>query len=452
MINMLSLIPEKLKILAKNCPFPLYVVGGTCRNFLAGLESKETDFDICAPASAEEFCNIAKACGFIISSVYKNTGTVKAVADGEEYEYTSFRSDEYVRGVHTPVKTYFTLDIKKDALRRDFTFNAIYYDIKAQEFCDPLGGIKDVKNKTVNTVREPEKVFGEDGLRLMRLARQAAAMGFSPSKQCLSGALKNCRLINDISVERIWAELDAILHADLKYGIKYAQYKGLKILKETGVLAQILPELTLGDKMEQRPDFHNHDVLEHSLRCVKYAEPEIRLAALLHDVGKPYCKVNTGKFYLHEKEGVQIADKICKRLKVSNYQTELCKKLISLHMYDLDMNTSENKLRRFIVKNYSIIPKLLKIKQADYSACKDDLSACECVKKWTKIIDKMKNEGVPFTLKQLKINGTDLLELGVEPKKIGLILNELLRECATQPSLNDKSKLLKRADKLKEEV
>lgn len=442
---MISLIPQKLKNLAQKCPFPLYVVGGTCRDFLAGLKCVSPDYDISAPAGAEEFSLIAQDCGFKISAIYKNTGTVKLCADGNVYEFTSFRSDEYARGGHTPVKTFFTYDVKKDALRRDFKCNAVYYDIKAEEFCDPLGGIADIKNRAINTVRQPERVFGEDGLRLMRLARQSATTGFKPTAECMRGAQKNCELIADISVERIWAELDAILHADKKYGRQYAQYDGLCILRDSGVLKQILPELALGEGMKQRSDYHGYDVLEHSFRCVKYADDEVRLAALLHDVGKPYCKINTGKFYRHEEEGERIARGICKRLKISKKQTELCCNLVALHMYNVDMKAGESKVRRFIIKNYSLLPQLLKLKQADFSACKDDLSVCGCVKKWQNILQTMQKEGVPFTVKQLNVKGNELIDAGVSADKVGKVLNTLLNECATQPNLNEKNKLIKRA-------
>jgi tRNA nucleotidyltransferase (CCA-adding enzyme) len=439
---MKNILPQKLNILAQNCPFSLYVVGGTCRDFLAGLNCQQKDYDICAPISAEQFENVALSCGFEVNAVYKNTGTVKLTADGYGYEFTSFRSDEYVRGVHSPVKIYFTDDIKRDALRRDFKCNAVYYDIADGQFVDPLGGIDDIKNKRISTVTNADKVFGEDGLRLMRLCRQAAQLGFEPTGDCLEGARKNAGLITDITPERIWAELALILSADSKYGREYAQYNGLELLKNIGVLAYILPELTAGDNMAQRPDFHNHDVLEHSLRCAKYADPNIRLAALLHDVGKPRCFIDTGKFTGHENVGAKIAGDICARLRVSNKLTERVVKLIKMHMYDFDCRTKENKIRRAIVDNYDILDDLLLIKQADYSACKDDLSPAPGVVKWQNIIKTMQKEGAPFTVKQLKIKGNELIGAGISPNQTGKTLKYLLGECVIHPALNEKGKLL----------
>ncbi|MDE6690787.1 MAG: HD domain-containing protein, partial [Clostridia bacterium] len=379
---MQALLPRKLKDLAAALSKPLYAVGGACRDFLAGLSVECSDLDICAPISADEVCAAAEKVGFTVSAVYKNTGTVLLNADGKTYEFTSFRTDKYVRGTHSPVEVFFTDDISSDARRRDFKCNAVYYDIAAGKFVDPLGGIEDIKNKRITTVVDAGKVFGEDGLRLMRLCRIAAQVGFTPTEECIDGARKNCGLIDDIAAERIWTELNAILHADLKYGVAGAQYRGLKLLKETGVLARILPELALGDNMCQRKDFHSHDVLEHSLRCVLYAPPEIRLAALLHDVGKPYCKINYGKFARHEEEGVVIAENICKRLRVPVKVTARVCELVRSHMYDLSGAASENKVRKFIVNNLAIFDELLLLKQADFSACKDDLSTAPCVIKW----------------------------------------------------------------------
>ena len=435
-------VPQKLNMLAAALTKPLYVVGGVCRDALANLNSSTLDWDICAPLSAETVANAAQSVGITVVSTYKNTGTVKMQADGESFEYTCFRTDKYVRGTHLPVSVCFTEDMALDARRRDFKCNAIYYDILKGEFCDPLGGIADIKNRRLTTVAAPKKVFGEDGLRLMRLARIAAQTGFTPTKECIDGAYANAYLIKDVAAERIWAELNAILLADAKYGNYGGQYVGLKLLKEIGVLEIILPELTLGDKMVQRSDFHDHDVLEHSLRAVLYAPLQIRLAALLHDVGKPYCLINYGKYSRHDEAGRRISLEILSRLKVSNKLAERVSQLVGLHMYDLSCAAAENKVRKFIVNHFDVIDELLMLKQADYSACKDDLSIAPCVKKWKKIIEKMKSEGVPFTLKQLAIKGNDLIECGISAGQVGKTLNFLLEQAAMGCVPNQKEKLL----------
>lgn len=442
---MIEIVPAKLITLAEKLDKPLYVVGGTCRDYLAGLSSRTNDWDICAAVGAEQLCASAESVGFKITAVYKHTGTVRLSADGVNYEYTCFRTDKYVRGEHSPQAVYFTDDISLDAKRRDFKCNAVYYDVKGKVFADPLNGIEDVKRRVLDTVAPADKVFGEDGLRLMRLCRIAAQTGFEPTGECVKGAKNNAELIRDIAAERVRAELELLLAADLKYGISDGQYRGLKLMHRIGVLGIILPELTAGEGMEQREDYHAHDVLEHSLRCVKYAPPEIRLAALLHDVGKPYCKINTGKFALHEVEGEKIAEDICERLRVSKREKARVCELVRLHMYDLSCLAGENKVRKFIVRNLDVMDDLLKLKQADFSACKDDLSIAPCVKKWKDIMARMKKEGVPFTLKQLAVRGDELITAGLERENVGKALEFLLGECALDARLNDKEKLIKLA-------
>ncbi|MBR1975110.1 MAG: CCA tRNA nucleotidyltransferase [Clostridia bacterium] len=440
---MRKILPKNLILLAEAVPTPLYVVGGSVRDYLAGFPLSTPDWDICSPLSAEKFAELAKTHGFEVKSVYKNTGTVKVKdAEGVDYEYSCFRSDKYVRGTHVPVEIYFTDDIALDARRRDFTVNAIYYDVKADNFVDPLNGIPAIQEKRLTTVAPAEKVFGEDGLRLMRLARQAAQLGFAPDEDCLNGAKKNAALIKDISPERIFAELLAILSADEKHGITDGHYYGLKLLDETGVLAHIFPELALGKGMVQRADFHKYDVLEHSLRTVKYADKRIRLAALFHDVGKPYCKLQFGNSYEHPTEGAKLAREILNRLKAPKKTVDQVCLLTELHMYDLDGKTSENKLRRFFVLHANIMDELLLIKQADFSACADNLSPAPTFVRWTKLLDKMREEGVPFSLKSLAVNGNDLLRLGIAPHRISTVLNKLLLHTATNARDNKKERLL----------
>ncbi|MCH5147179.1 MAG: CCA tRNA nucleotidyltransferase [Clostridiales bacterium] len=445
---MINTLPQSLIRLAENCPYPLYVVGGRVRDFLAGLNPDKVDTDICAPASAEDFTERAKSCGFIVTACYKNTGTVKIECGEDDFEFTCFRSDEYVRGEHVPTNIFFTQDINLDARRRDFKCNAIYYDIKNRSIVDPLGGVSDIENKRLTTVAPPEKVFGEDGLRLMRLARISAQTGFVPSADCMDAAFKHRKLIQDVSVERVTAELNLILHADERYGMTLGHYKGLKILKDIGVLQILLPELCEGEGMVQRKDFHDYDVLEHSLRCAAYADKSVRLAALLHDVGKPYCMNKYNAFAGHDREGARIAAEICARLKMPKKLTEEVVRLVATHMYDLKCDAKENKVRKFIVENIDIFDKILLIKQADFSACKDNSDTAPSVIKLKNIYAKMVDEGVPFTLRELNVKGNDLIDSGFPPAEVGATLEKLLFDCCINAVENNRQKLIDYACKV----
>ncbi|MBR2321870.1 MAG: CCA tRNA nucleotidyltransferase [Clostridia bacterium] len=443
-----KLIPEPLFRLAKACNTPLYLVGGAVRDTLADLtaQNRTLDLDICSPMPFEEFLSTAKTCGFTPKSIFKNTGTVKLLDENRnEYEYCSFRSDKYVRGTHVPVEIFFTDNIELDARRRDFTANAVYYDIKGEKIVDPLNGVKAIQEKRLTTVAESKKVFGEDGLRLMRLARQSACLGFTPDQECLLGAKENAPLIDDISPERIFTELSQLLHADEKYGQTDGVYRGLKLLDETGVLARIMPELTLGKGMAQRTDFHKYDVLEHSLRAAAYADKRVRLACLLHDVGKPFCALRDGNSYAHPQEGARLAQAILTRLKAPKKDIQRIPALIEWHMYDLDCKTSENKLRRFFVSHLDILEDLLLVKQADFSACMDDFSIAPTVKRWREVLEKMKAENAPLSLKELALTGKDVLELGIPQKKVSAVLNALLSHTAVNPADNNKKRLSKLA-------
>lgn len=444
---MRKLLPEKLVKLAKSCPTSLYLVGGSVRDYLANLTPSIHDWDVCAPLSAEEFSKIAEQNGYFVQAVYRNTGTVKFSDEENEYEYASFRSDVYVRGIHVPVETFFTDNIRLDAKRRDFTANAVYYDIAQDTFENPLDGIAAISEKRLSTVDDAQKVFGEDGLRLMRLARQGAQLGFEPDENCLIGATENAHLIQDISPERIFTELIAILTADQKCGVVCAPYHGLQLLEQTGVLHYILPELTLGKGMAQRADFHKYDILEHSLRAVKYAESEttdssIRLAALLHDVAKPFCFLRDGNAFDHPKEGARIAQDILTRLKAPKKLIKRIPALIEWHMYDFDCNTKESKLRRFFVSHYDILEDLLKVKQADFSACMDDISEAPTVRRWKTLLIKMKAEGAPFTIKELALSGRDLSTLDIPKNQYSAVLEKLLLHTCCNPKDNQKDRLL----------
>ena len=447
-----QLLPRSLKALAAAMQHPLYVVGGSVRDYLAGCFSASADWDICSPAAETEVERAAAVCGMRVTSVYRNTGTVKLTdEEGTGFEFTRFRSDKYVRGLHTPAEIEFTEDMVRDARRRDFCANAVYYEIGADAFRDPLGGIPDIRNRCLRTVAPAEKVFGEDGLRLARLARLAAETGFSPDEECLAGATRNCALIRDIAPERVYAELDRLLRADRKAGGTQGPYRGLCILRATGVLRELLPELAAGDGMTQRADFHAYDVLEHSFKCVYYAPLSVRWAALLHDVGKPFCFLRDGNFHAHPEEGARLAADILARLKAPRKSAERVVRLVALHMRDFDLRMKESKVRRDILRYADLLDDLFALRQADYSACKDDLSPAPGVVKWRAVLAAMRAEGVPFTLKELAVSGDDLAAFGLSGKRIGEALEDLLFYCAQDGSRNTRAALLKHLEHMYKE-
>ena len=449
-------IPKSLQYLAekllKNLGQPLYLVGGMVRDVVAGFQTGE-DFDLAATVLPEVLCQQLMAIDederteitFKIKAIYKRTGTVQFSDGIYTFEYTTFRKDSYSQGRHSPTGIEFTTDIMQDALRRDFTCNALYYDILAKKLVDPLNGVADIEQKLLKTTREPEIVFGEDALRLMRLARFAGILGFEAELSTIFAAKFNAAAIQQIVPERIFAELFAILHADSKYGIVDGHYIGLKVLESTDILSYILPELALGKGITQRADFHAHDVLEHALRTCRYADNSIRFAALLHDIGKATVWREKGVFSGHDRVGAELVENVLRRLKAPKYLIEECTQLTAMHMFDLDGSLPEEKIRRFFVENFALLGKLFALRQADFSAGKDNLEKCPTVIKWEKILEKMRAEGVPFSIKELKIDGNMLKNIAATDRDIGKILEKLLMYCCLDGKRNERDILLKQA-------
>lgn len=447
--NMNTVIPKKLKTLAKILPAPLYVVGGFVRNALFGDVVSE-DIDLSSALTLEEFLPAAQKAGFYLVAVYKTTQTA-VVSDGKRhYEYACFREETYASGGgHTPLFTQATDDIIKDALRRDSKCNAVYYDVAAEKIVDPLGGVEDIKKGVIDTVKSPREVFSRDGLRLMRLARFVSETGFVPTAETIAGAREFAANIKDVAAERVYAELRKILVGDGKYPFspKDGHYRGIKILDETRVLDYIFPELTAGRGMVQRKDYHDHDVLEHSLRAVLYARSDIRLAALLHDIGKPYQMINTGRYKGHAEIGETLAVTALKRLKADKKTTEEVAFLTANHMRDLDGKERKCKLRRLFVDNYGYAEKLIALKYADGAACKDDINESPSVKKWREIYEELKTDGTPLKIKDLAVSSKDVIAAGLTGKAAGEELKKLQSLCIENPKRNDKDYLLKKINR-----
>ena len=441
---MINVFEQNLISLSKALNEPLYAVGGVVRNYLIDKSVAE-DIDLASPVGVEQLAPLLNQYGFVIVAEYKRTGTVVFKSKTQKYEFTSFREEKYQKGGgHTPISTERTTDIMQDALRRDFKCNAVYYDITNAKFVDPLGGISDIKNKVLDTVKKAEQVFESDGLRLLRLARFSGELNFKPTEEVLSSMQKYADNILDISHERIYSELVRILESDTKYPFsdKIGHYTCLKILSDTRVLDRIFPALALGRGMVQRADYHKYDVLEHSLRSVLYAPKTIRLIALLHDIGKPLCYKRDGNFYAHAEEGAKIAKQVLSSLKADKRTVDRAYTLIKAHMLDLDLKMREQKVRLNIAKNFLIIDDVFALKQADFSACKDDEGVSPTVAKWKGIIEKMQQEGAPFTLKDLKISAKDLMEKGLKGSQIGQALKQLFLNAVIGQVKNDRQSLI----------
>lgn len=439
-------IPDSLRKLNEMSSCPIYAVGGFVRNKIAGLG--ETDIDIAGPAVAEAL-GISRR--FQTKIVNYKLGTAVIRYNDDKYEYTPFRVERYAPGgEHTPVEVRFTTDLRQDAMRRDFTCNSIYYDITNDKIIDPLNGTADIEKKIIRSYN-PQRTFSSDGLRILRMIRLAVETGFKIDGETAKAAKANAPLLRDISAERRRDELNRILLADTKYGVKWAHYRGPRLIQQLGLWKYLIPQLEDGAGLMQNPLYHKYDVLEHTNQTVKFAAPDIRLAALMHDVGKPYCVSKFGNMHGHEVISAHIVryDLGEYGLKYPNDVIEEVEWLCLNHMYDIARNTKEAKLRIFVATNFDRIDKLVELMEADNLARGMDDETREVRLKAVK--QKLIEEGAPLTLSDLKLDGSVLIREGIQPVKIGGVLKELWRACVIDPRLNNEDWLLKQVSKYKED-
>lgn len=432
----------ELKRLAKLFPpeRPLYAVGGCVRDEILGREV--FDIDLTSACLQEEAEKYAKAAGMRVLLGSKRLGTVMIKGE-KSYEYTPFRVDSYPAGsgVHKPASVRFTEDIEEDARRRDFTVNALYYDILGGDTLDLLGGKADLDARLLRAVNDPRRVLGEDGLRIMRLYRFVAVLGFSAEEKTAAAAREMSGLLGDIAPERIRVELDKLLAGE-------HAAEGLRGLIGCGAMRVIMPEFCENIGVKQDPAFHMYDVDEHILRTVEYAPPRLRLAALLHDIGKGRCVREEGNMYRHAQVSAQMAEEIMTRLRYSKEQTRRTVRLVAAHMTDMRGDMRESKLRRFVAKNADIIDDLTELIIADARAACGNADREKCLR-IARLRDKMQKEGVPFGVGELAINGNDVMAFGYKGEEIGKVLNELFDLCLRGEKKNERKILLDILEKRK---
>lgn len=432
----------ELKRLAKLFPpeRPLYAVGGCVRDEILGREV--FDIDLTSACLQEEAEKYAKAAGMRVLLGSKRLGTVMIKGE-KSYEYTPFRVDSYPAGsgVHKPASVRFTEDIEEDARRRDFTVNALYYDILGGDTLDLLGGKADLDARLLRAVDDPRRVLGEDGLRIMRLYRFVAVLGFSAEEKTAAAAREMSGLLGDIAPERIRVELDKLLAGE-------HAAEGLRGLIGCGAMRVIMPEFCENIGVKQDPAFHMYDVDEHILRTVEYAPPRLRLAALLHDIGKGRCVREEGNMYRHAQVSAQMAEEIMTRLRYSKEQTRRTVRLVAAHMTDMRGDMRESKLRRFVAKNADIIDDLTELIIADARAACGNADREKCLS-IARLRDKMQKEGVPFGVGELAINGNDVMAFGCKGEEIGKVLNELFDLCLRGEKKNERKILLDILEKRK---
>lgn len=453
-------IPDELKkmndIFAAN-GFEAYLVGGAVRDILLGKQI--SDWDVTTNAQPQDVMKIFRK--VIPTGLAHGTVTVHFMK--KQIEVTTYRCDQgYSDGRH-PDKVIFSSSLKEDLGRRDFTMNAIAASLKDGHIEDPYEGQKDIKNKLIRTVGNAHERFLEDGLRPVRCLRFASQLNFSIEKDTYSEIFKESiqKKITSISLERFRDEFIKIMESP-------QPSKALFMMEETGILKLFIPELAdcRGVGQEDVRGFHHYDVFDHSVYSCDGA-PEnnyiVRLAALFHDLGKVDAKTvsleenpfNKGEqaelihFWKHEIYSQKKAEQILTRLKFSNAQIHRICHLIKEHMFYFEPSWTDAAVRRFIIRvGLDFVDDLFDLRLADnYGKNREKAGPLSPVTKnileLKERIKKIEEENSALSLKDLAVNGKDLILLGIEPgKKIGLILDELLQTVLDDPKMNEKEKLL----------
>lgn len=428
----------------------LFVVGGRVRNALLGLPLSDTDAT--SRLTPEEILSLCREAGIKTVPKGEAFGMIEVHLGGETYEHTTFRRDIYGEGgAHRPGSVSFSETPEEDAFRRDFTVNAIYASVPEGELVDPTGGLEDIKTRLIRTTApDPEVILRDDGLRIMRLCRFAAELGFDIEEKTFEAAKKCAPLLADISAERIRDELVKILMADTKYGLPAEEsvLRGLRLLDETGALDVILPELARCRGVPQRPEFHRFPVLEHMLRTAALSEPikELRLACLLHDVAKPVMLEKQGNMHGHDAAGEGIARDILRRLRFDNAAVETASWLVRRHMFDLDGRAKDSTLkRRFAEWGEERVRLLALIREADFNGSVGEVREVKTAIRWRRVLREMKEAGTPFSEDELDCTGRDIMEwTGLPPgPEVGRIKRALFMHCAVRPKDNTRERLMK---------
>ncbi len=407
--------PLKIINTLQNAGFEAYVVGGCVRDSLMGLIPN--DWDIATDAGTNDIKRLFDRC---FDTGIKH-GTVTVLADGMPIEVTTYRIDVEYKDYRHPFKVEFTKKLEEDLKRRDFTINAMAYNPDVG-LVDLFNGISDLEKGIVRTVGNADKRFKEDALRILRCVRFALHFGFTISDTTYEALKRNASLLNNIAYERIREEFNKILLSD----------GNLKLLYDTGILRQVLPEL---DSCFKSPlgDNNNQTLGEHMLLAAHIVKKELVLkwAALLHDIGRQESLGDNNK----------VISSILNRFKFDNKSRSIILKLIKYNSIEIE---PAPKIIKTNIKNMGkdIFLLLLELKKADISAGNIEHKEyqLEKLKDIKKIYSRIKSD--PVQLKDLAIKGNDLIEIGFEGKQIGFILDKLLDHVIENPQSNQKETLI----------
>ena len=416
--------------------YPAYVVGGCVRDACLGLQPH--DYDICTAALPEQTETVFA--GFPLVLAGKKHGTVGVVTEMGVVEITTFRTEGAYRDNRHPDWVKFVSSVEGDLARRDYTVNAMAYS-PIRGFADPFGGRADLKNRVLRAVGDPETRFREDSLRILRGVRFAVKYGLEVDPVTEAAMENLARLMDNLARERVFDELCKLLPLVTADDLR----------RFAPILAAVIPELKPMIGFDQHSPHHAYDLFTHTALVTAGVPGDLTLrwAALLHDTGKipTFTRDETGRghFYGHAQKSAEIADVVLRRLKAPTALREQAVLLIGQHMTKL---TPDKKLlrRRVSRLGWETIESLLLLQESDMgSKGTGTPEEMEQFGQLRAILEEIRAEDACLTVKDLAVNGNDLLSLGYQGKAVGEMLNALLEQVLDEALPNERDALLEYA-------
>lgn len=419
--------------------FTAYAVGGCVRDHCLGRQPD--DFDLCTNAKPEEM--EAVFAGYPLVLAGKKHGTVGVVLGKEVVEITTYRTEGAYSDNRHPDWVAFVDRIEEDLARRDYTINAMAYS-PSRGYADPFGGREDLEQGILRAVGDPEERFREDSLRILRGVRFAVKYHLAVEPRTEKAMISLAPLMDNLARERVFAELCKLLPLVTAGDLQ----------RFAPILAQVLPELGATMGFQQHSPHHAYDVFTHTAYVVEHVPGDLplRWAALLHDIGKvpTFSRDETGRghFLGHAGKGAEMAEEVLHRLKAPNALTDTVVTLIANHMTKTELN--KKAVRRLLSRlGWETTEKLLTLQKADMlsKGVENDRNLPKFDTLWA-LLEEIRQEDACLTVKDLAVNGRDLMALGLKGPKIGQTLNALLEQVLEETLSNDREALMKEAARM----